>query len=103
MFFFSSRRRHTRCGHDWSSDVCSSDLLAKMAATVEEISDGRLILGVGAGYHEPEYLAFGYPFDHRYSRFAEAIQIVHGLLRNGRIDFRGQYYEARDCELKPRG
>ena len=78
-------------------------LLAKMADTVEEISDGRLILGVGAGYHELEYRAFGYPFDHRYSRFAEAIEIVHGLLRNGRIDFRGQYYEARDCELKPRG
>src|SRR5215831_4147847 len=78
-------------------------LLAKMAATVEEISDGRLILGVGAGYHEPEYLAFGYPFDHRYSRFSEAIQIVHGLLRNGRIDFRGTYHEARDCELNPRG
>lgn len=78
-------------------------LLAKMADTVEEISDGRLILGVGAGYHELEYRAFGYPFDHRYSRFAEAIQIVHGLLRDGRIDFRGKYHEARDCELKPRG
>jgi alkanesulfonate monooxygenase SsuD/methylene tetrahydromethanopterin reductase-like flavin-dependent oxidoreductase (luciferase family) len=76
-------------------------LLAKMADTVEEISNGRLILGVGAGYHELEYRAFGYPYDHRYSRFAEAIQIVHGLLRDGRIDFRGKYHEAWECELKP--
>jgi alkanesulfonate monooxygenase SsuD/methylene tetrahydromethanopterin reductase-like flavin-dependent oxidoreductase (luciferase family) len=78
-------------------------LLAKMADTVDEISDGRLILGLGAGYHEREYRAFGYPFDHRVSRFVEAIRIVHGLLREGRIDFAGQYYEARECELRPRG
>jgi probable F420-dependent oxidoreductase len=78
-------------------------LLAKMADTIDEISGGRLILGVGAGYHEPEYRAFGYPTDHRYSRFEEAIQIIHGLLRNGRIDFAGTYYSARECELRPRG
>ena len=66
-------------------------LLAKMADTVEEISDGRLILGLGAGYYEPEYRAFGFPFDHRVSRFEEALQIVYGLLRRGAIDFNGQY------------
>ena len=58
-------------------------LLAKIADTVEEISGGRLVLGLGAGWHEPEYLAFDYPFDHRVSRFAEAIAIIHGLLRTG--------------------
>ena len=42
-------------------------LLAKIADTIDEISDGRLILGLGAGWHEPEYLAYGYPFDHRVS------------------------------------
>jgi alkanesulfonate monooxygenase SsuD/methylene tetrahydromethanopterin reductase-like flavin-dependent oxidoreductase (luciferase family) len=78
-------------------------LLAKMADTVEEISGGRLILGIGAGWNKPEYDAFGYPFDHRTDRFAEAIAILTGLLRDGHIDFQGEYYEARDCELRPRG
>lgn len=56
-------------------------LLAKMAATVDEISHGRLILGLGAGWYEAEYRAFDYPFDRRVSRFAEALTIIHGLLR----------------------
>jgi probable F420-dependent oxidoreductase len=78
-------------------------LLAKMADTVDEISAGRLILGIGAGWHEPEYSAFGYPFDHRVDRFEEAVTILSGLLRNGQIDFSGTYSEARDCALRPRG
>jgi alkanesulfonate monooxygenase SsuD/methylene tetrahydromethanopterin reductase-like flavin-dependent oxidoreductase (luciferase family) len=87
--------------------LCSSfrnpALLAKMADTVEEISGGRLILGIGAGWNEPEYRAFGYPFDRRTDRFAEAIRIITGLLRDGQIDFTGEFYEARECELRPRG
>jgi alkanesulfonate monooxygenase SsuD/methylene tetrahydromethanopterin reductase-like flavin-dependent oxidoreductase (luciferase family) len=78
-------------------------LLAKMADTVEEISGGRLILGLGAGWHQPEYDAFGFPFDHRVGRFEEALQIIHGLLRDGAIDFAGRYHQARECELRPRG
>ena len=78
-------------------------LLAKMADTVEEISGGRLILGLGSGYHKHEYDAFGYPFGYRVSKFEEAIQIVHGLLRNGEVDFEGKYHSARECVLKPRG
>ena len=78
-------------------------LLAKIAATVDEISGGRLILGLGAGWHEPEYAAFGYPFDHRVSRFEEALAIVARLLRHGRADFSGAYYQVRDCELRPGG
>jgi probable F420-dependent oxidoreductase len=78
-------------------------LLAKMADTVDEISGGRLILGLGAGWIESEYRAMGLPFDHRISRFEEAIQIIHGLLRDGHVDFEGRYYSARDCELRPRG
>jgi alkanesulfonate monooxygenase SsuD/methylene tetrahydromethanopterin reductase-like flavin-dependent oxidoreductase (luciferase family) len=78
-------------------------LLAKMADTVDEISGGRLILGLGAGYHEPEYRAFGYPYDRRVSRFEEALTITATLLRKGKIDFQGKYYQVRDCELRPRG
>jgi alkanesulfonate monooxygenase SsuD/methylene tetrahydromethanopterin reductase-like flavin-dependent oxidoreductase (luciferase family) len=78
-------------------------LQAKIADTVDEISGGRLILGLGAGWNQREYEAFGYPFDHRVSRFAEAIAIIHGLLREGRVDFEGKYYQARDCQLVPRG
>lgn len=78
-------------------------LLAKIVDTIDEISGGRLILGLGAGWHEPEYRAFGYPFDHRVSRFAEALTIIHGLLRAGRVDFKGTYERAGDCELRPRG
>ena len=78
-------------------------LLAKVAVTVDEISGGRLILGLGAGWHEPEYQAFGYPFDHRVGRFEEALAIILPLVREGRVDFQGKYYEARDCELLPRG
>ncbi len=58
-------------------------LLAKMADTVDEISGGRLILGIGSGWHEPEYTAFGYPFDHRVSRFEEAITIIAGSCATG--------------------
>ena len=78
-------------------------LLAKMADTVDEISGGRLILGLGAGYHKFEYDAFGYPFDYKYSRFAEGLEIIHGLLRKSNVDFKGRFYSAKECELKPRG
>jgi probable F420-dependent oxidoreductase len=78
-------------------------LIAKMASSIDEISGGRLILGLGAGWHEPEYAAFGFPYDRRVSRFEEAIQIITALLRTGHVDFQGAYYTARDCELRPRG
>ena len=78
-------------------------LLAKMADTIDEISGGRFILSLGAGWHKPEYDAFGFPFDHRYARFEEAVTVIHGLLRNGHVDFEGDYHQARDCELRPRG
>jgi alkanesulfonate monooxygenase SsuD/methylene tetrahydromethanopterin reductase-like flavin-dependent oxidoreductase (luciferase family) len=78
-------------------------LLAKMADTVDEISGGRLILGLGAGYHEPEFRAFGYPFDDRASRFEEAVAIVSSLLKTGVCDHIGQHWTVRECELRPRG
>src|SRR5881296_4719530 len=78
-------------------------ILEKMATTVDEVIHGRLILGVGAGWNEPEYHAFGLPFDHRVDRFEEALQILKPLLHEGHVDFVGQYYQARNCEIVPRG
>ena len=77
-------------------------MLAKLAATVDEVSGGRLILGLGAGWNATEFAAFGFPFDHRISRFEEAFTIVRTLLREGAIDFDGRFFQARDCELLPR-
>jgi alkanesulfonate monooxygenase SsuD/methylene tetrahydromethanopterin reductase-like flavin-dependent oxidoreductase (luciferase family) len=78
-------------------------IIAKKAATIDEISGGRLILGLGAGWHEPEYRAYGIPYDHRVDRFEEAFTIIRTLLREGEIDFDGRYYQVRDCVLTPRG
>jgi len=77
-------------------------MLAKLAATVDEVSGGRLILGLGAGWNETEFGAFGFPFDHRIDRFEEAFTIIRTLLRDGAIDFDGHYFQARGCELLPR-
>jgi probable F420-dependent oxidoreductase len=77
-------------------------ILAKKAATVDEISGGRLILGLGAGWNEVEFRAFGIPFDARVARFEEAFTIIRTLLREGAIDFHGRYYDAPECELVPR-
>ncbi len=76
-------------------------MLAKMAATVDAISGGRLILGLGAGWNRREYTAFGFPFDHRVSRFEEAFTIIRTLLADGVIDFRGAHYEVADGVLHP--
>jgi alkanesulfonate monooxygenase SsuD/methylene tetrahydromethanopterin reductase-like flavin-dependent oxidoreductase (luciferase family) len=78
-------------------------LIAKIAETVDEISGGRVILGVGAGDAEFEHRAFGYPYDHRVSRFEEAITIITGLLRGKVTTFEGQYHRIQDAALRPRG
>jgi alkanesulfonate monooxygenase SsuD/methylene tetrahydromethanopterin reductase-like flavin-dependent oxidoreductase (luciferase family) len=78
-------------------------LLAKQAATIDEISGGRFVLGLGAGWNETDFRAFGLPFDHRVDRFEEAYTIIRGLLQDGAVDFEGRFYQARDCELLPRG
>jgi alkanesulfonate monooxygenase SsuD/methylene tetrahydromethanopterin reductase-like flavin-dependent oxidoreductase (luciferase family) len=87
--------------------VCTSfrppAMLAKMADALDEISGGRFILGLGAGWHRPEYEAFGYPFDHLASRFDEALHIIVPLLREGHVDFQGHYYQVHNCVLRPRG
>ena len=78
-------------------------LLAKQAVTIDEVSGGRFVLGLGAGWNETEFRAYGFPFDHRIERFEEAFTIIRTLLRDGAIDFDGRWYQVRDCELLPRG
>ena len=58
-------------------------MFARKATTVDEVSGGRLIVGLGAGWNEVEYRAYGFPFDHRASRFEEAFTIILTLLRHG--------------------
>jgi alkanesulfonate monooxygenase SsuD/methylene tetrahydromethanopterin reductase-like flavin-dependent oxidoreductase (luciferase family) len=76
-------------------------LLAKMAATLDHVSGGRLILGLGAGWHDPEFVAFGYPTDHKVGRFAEALELVGALIRTGRGELDGRWVSARDAVLDP--
>ena len=78
-------------------------MTAKMAATFEEVSVGRLLLGLGCGWHEPEFDAFGLPFDHRVSRFEEALEIILPMLRTGSASFAGRWHRAERADLVPRG
>ncbi|HEV2072348.1 MAG TPA: LLM class flavin-dependent oxidoreductase, partial [Thermomicrobiales bacterium] len=78
-------------------------MLANIADTVDEISGGRVILGLGAGWVESEFRALGIPFGQRIARFEEAIQIITGLLREREVDFQGTWYAAQDSKLRPAG
>ena len=79
----------------------SPGLLAKVAATLDLVAEGRLTLGVGCGWHEPEYQAFGYPFDHRVGRFEESIRVIRALLDGERVTFHGRWVTADDAVLLP--
>lgn len=76
-------------------------LLAKMAATLDHISGGRLILGIGCGWHDPEYEAFGYPTDHKVGRFEDSLAIIRSLIRDGRAEHEGTWHSVRDAVLLP--
>jgi alkanesulfonate monooxygenase SsuD/methylene tetrahydromethanopterin reductase-like flavin-dependent oxidoreductase (luciferase family) len=76
-------------------------LIAKMAATIGDVSGGRFVLGLGAGWNAAEFQAFGLPEDRRVSRFEEAFAIVRGLLAGERVTIDGQYWQARDAVLLP--
>ena len=78
-------------------------LVARMTETIDEISGGRFVLGIGAGWNKPEYEQFGYPYDHRASRFEESIEIIHDLLRTGEATLDGTYVSASGAVNKPRG
>jgi alkanesulfonate monooxygenase SsuD/methylene tetrahydromethanopterin reductase-like flavin-dependent oxidoreductase (luciferase family) len=76
-------------------------LIARMAAAIDEISSGRFVLGLGTGWNETEFEAFGIPFDHRVARFEEAFEIVRRLLAGERVTFEGRYHRAEDAVLLP--
>jgi len=76
-------------------------VLARMAATVDELSGGRFVLGVGAGWNRVEFEAFGIPFDRRAERFAEAFEIVHGLLNGATVTFHGRFHDVDGAVLLP--
>jgi probable F420-dependent oxidoreductase len=76
-------------------------VLAKAAATVDEISGGRLTLGLGAGWNEEEFRAFGIPFEHRATRFIEAFEIIRLLLDGERVTLHGRFHDADDLVLLP--
>ena len=76
-------------------------LIARMAATVDEVSGGRFVLGLGAGWNETEFRAFGLPFDRLVARFLEAFEIIRRLLAGERVTFAGDYYHTEDAVLLP--
>ena len=78
-------------------------VLSWMAHTVDDMTDGRLILGLGAGDAPEEHRRLGVPFDKPVGRFEESLQIVHGLLRDGESSIAGQFYSTDDCVLLPDG
>lgn len=78
-------------------------LIAKMAENLDEISGGRFVLGIGAGWHEPEYEMLQLPFDYRVSRFEDSIKIVSDMLRTGISTHEGKFYSTKDAWNLPRG
>ena len=78
-------------------------MIAKKAITLDEVSQGRFILGLGAGWNETEYQAFGFPFTNRVSRFAEAFDIIRQLIAGQTLDHQGTYYHVTQCRIVPPG
>jgi probable F420-dependent oxidoreductase len=76
-------------------------LLARTAAAVDELSGGRLRVGLGAGWNEVEFRAFGLPFDRRVSRFEEAFEIIRRLLAGEHVSFEGRFNELHEAVLLP--
>lgn len=80
--------------------------LAKAAVTVDRISGGRVEIGMGAGWNEPEHRTHGFPFPataERMEMLEEQLEIVHGLLTEERVSFESRHYALEDCSFIPKG
>lgn len=76
-------------------------MLAALAASTERVELGPLVLGLGSGWNEAEFSAFGIPFDHKVGRFEEALTIIRRLLAGERVSFAGRFYQVDDAVLLP--
>ena len=79
-------------------------LLAKQAVTVDHVSNGRLELGIGTGWYEPEHQRFGLPFPpppELVARFGEAVELIDLLLRQDVTTYEGRYYQMREAPFRP--
>lgn len=77
-------------------------MIAKMAATIDQISSGRFILGIGSGWNRAEYLGYGFPYDHRVDRFEESFTVIRQFLETGTSSFKGKHVETEGGLLFPR-
>src|SRR5215207_4349603 len=97
---------HLKVGHlVLSQSFRNPALLAKMGATLQHLSGGRFILGIGAGWHEEEYRAYGYGYPSpgaRVAQLAEAIQIIRGLWTEATATFHGAHYRIEEAYCEPR-
>jgi alkanesulfonate monooxygenase SsuD/methylene tetrahydromethanopterin reductase-like flavin-dependent oxidoreductase (luciferase family) len=94
------------CGHEV---LCNSfrnpALLAKMIATTQALSGGRVVLGIGAGWQEQEYRSYGWPFPTtrvRIAQLAEAIQLIRAMWTAAPANYQGEYYQIADAYCEPR-
>jgi probable F420-dependent oxidoreductase len=76
-------------------------LIARMSAAIAEISGGRFVLGLGAGWNETEFRAFGLPYDHRVSRFEESFTVIRKLLAGERVTLHGRFVDVDDAVVLP--
>jgi alkanesulfonate monooxygenase SsuD/methylene tetrahydromethanopterin reductase-like flavin-dependent oxidoreductase (luciferase family) len=76
-------------------------ILARMAAAVDEVSGGRFLFGIGAGWNETEFLAFGLPFVERVARFEESFDAIRRLLAGERVTTQGRFVSLEDAVLRP--
>src|SRR3546814_16266174 len=103
LFFFSSRRRHTRCALVTGVQTCALPI-SKVAATVDIVSGGRTEMGIGGGWYEHEWRAYGYgfpPIAERLGRLRAGVEIMHQAWTTGSATLEGKYYAVAGATVRP--